>query len=381
MNQGNVLARGARVAGGIICAVLVAVEIIWITRDVKNVGAKDMLLTWIGRLFSGQEHAPLGTSVTDLILLVICLGALVAASKPSASGAFVTVGVITFVYRLPLLWVMTEDSTRGLPLRDRALYTGIGSVVASVALIVIAAAGRRPALSPGEPALSPGEGGGEPAAPPRTVPAVFAGLLLVFLTLVTVAWELYYIHRFTPDRVGPFSYWRQLSGQQPTGTLLSPSGFWADWAVGALGLATAVLAFARKPVARPMGMAMGWILAAYAVFILDIYSKQKVLFTFGDLPTSDMLQQLTAVVEIVAGLLILLLLALRGVHRPTVAAPWAAPSGQYGAWGTPPAPSPYGEAPYGHSPFGNPPDVPGDLPPEFPPNTPPRPQSPPGAGW
>ncbi|MDF9815425.1 hypothetical protein M2266_004656 [Streptomyces sp. SPB162] len=361
------LARGARVAGGIICVVLIAAEIIWIGRDFSNVGAKDTFLTWIGRIFAGQGHAPLGTSITDLILVVVYLGALLAAARPSAAGAFVTVGLLTFLYRLPLLWILTEDSTRGLPLRDRALYTALGAVIAAVALIVIAASGRRPAVSPAD---------GEPPAPPRTGPAVFAGLLLTLLALAAVAWEAYYIDRFTSDRMGPFSYWRQFSGQQPSGILLAPPGFWIDWATAALCMVAAIQAFARKPMARPLGVALGWVAAGYAVYTLNLYAKQKLLFEFDDIGTPDILQQLTSLAEVVAGFLIIVFLALRGTSRPPVPVPgaWGAPGGQYGAWGAPPAPAPYNDAPYGQSAFGGPPP----LPPEYPPDAPPRPQSPPG---
>lgn len=365
LNHGKVLARGARAAGGIICVVLIATEIIWIGRDIGNVGVKDTFLTWVGRIFPGQEHAPLGTSITDVILVIIYLGALLAAAKPIASGAFVTAGVFTLLFRLPLLWIMTEDETRGLHLRDRALFTAIGAVLAAVALIVVAAAGRRPVVSPAD---------GEPPAPPRTGPAIFGGLLLMFLALASLAWEAYYIQHFTSDRMGPFSYWRQFTGKQPSGVLLAPPGFWIDWVVIVLCMVAAVQAFARKPVARPLGMALGWVLAGYAVYTLDLYAKQKMLFEFGDLDTTDILQQLTSVAEVVAGVLIILLFALRGTYRPSVVPAWGAPGGQYGAWGAPPAPAPYNDAPYGQSPFGGPPP----LPPEYPPNTPPRPQTPPG---
>lgn len=336
-------------------------------RDIGNVGFKDTLLSWIGRIFAGQGHALLGTSITDLVLVVVYLGALVAAARPSAAGAFVAAGLLTFLYRLPLLWILTEDITEGLPLRDRALYTAIGALIASVALIVIAAAGRRLVLSPAD---------GPPPAPPRTGPAVVAGLLLMLLALVAVAWEAYYIDRFTSDRMGPFSYWRQFSGQQPSGILLAAPGFWIDWATALLCVVAAVQAFARKPMARPLGTALGWVLLAYAVYTLNVYSKQKLLFEFDDIRTPDILQQLTSLAEVVAGLLIILLLALRGTDRPPVPGAWGppgAPGGQYGAWGTPPAPAPYNDAPYGRSPFGSPPP----LPPEYPPNAPPRPQTPP----
>ncbi|MCZ4120045.1 hypothetical protein [Streptomyces sp. H39-S7] len=365
MYQGNVLARGARVAGGIILVVLIATEIIWIARDIGNAGVKDTFLTWIGRIFAGQGHAPLGTSITDLILLVVYLGALVAVTKPAAAGAFVTVGLLTFFYRLPLLWIMNEDITEGLPLRDRALYTALGAVIASVALIVIAAAGRRPAVSPAD---------GEPPAPPRSGPAVFAGLLLTLFALAAVAWEAYYIDRFTSERMGPFSYWRQFSGQRPSGVLLAPPGFWIDWSTAVLCMVAAVQAFARKPMARPLGIVLGWVLAAYAVYTLNVYAKQELLFEFDDIGTPDILQQLTSLAEAAGGLVVIVLLALRGRQRPPVPGAWGAPGGQYGAWGTPPAPAPYNDAPYGRSPFGSPPP----LPPEYPPNAPPRPQSPPG---
>ena len=166
LNQGNVLTRGARAAGGVICAVLIAAEIIWIGRDINNVGWKDTFLTWIGRIFGNQVHVFLGTSITDVILVVVYLGALLAASKPIASGAFVTAGLLTFFFRLPLLWMLSEDASRGLHLRDRALFTAIGAVLASVALIVITVAGRRPVVSPAD---------GEPPAPPRTGPRSSAG--------------------------------------------------------------------------------------------------------------------------------------------------------------------------------------------------------------
>lgn len=358
------LAPGARVAGTLICLVLLGVEIAWVVRDIRAIGFHDTLWTWLGLQLPGAEHGLIATSGLDAVLLVVLIGGLAAARRSSAGWAFVTVGVFAVGYRLSGLWIFTADWADGAPLHDRALATCVAFVVGGLALILIAAAGRRPA-GPFAPA-----GPDAPPAPPRTGPAVVGGLLALAIGLELAGWQFYYVQKYDNPEYQPHLYKHLLTGERTLNALLSAPEAYGAWLTVLIALATAAAAFAKSPAARPLGLALGVTMFLNGVVGLDTWHTEKVLFKSKDLPTYILAQQSFEVFELVAGLLLLALLALRGAPRPTTLAPlpptWAHPTAPP-AWGYPPQPP---TTPNGT--FGPPPNLPPNLPPQ-PPQFPPGP--------
>ncbi|WP_225846367.1 hypothetical protein [Streptomyces sp. HPF1205] len=393
---------------------MLAVEIAWVIRDLKAVGLHDTLWTWLGLLLPGNEHGLLATGGLDAVLIVVLAGALVASRRPSAGWAFVAAGLFAAVYRLPEVWIFTADWTKGAPLHDRALSTGIGFVVAGIALIVLGLAGRRPADAPPPgpypaygayqgPAAAPapyGGGGaatgGQVPARPGDGPAVVAGLLALALALELTGWQFYYVQKYNDPGYGePHLYKHLITGERTIEYLLAAPTYYGAWAAVALGVVLAVAALARAPLARTLGTALGFLVALNAVISLDAWHKERLLFKDG-IPTFFVAQQGFEIGELVAGLLLLVLLIPKaGGPRPAPAPAWGPPPA--GGFPHPPqAPPPpaYGGAADTPGAFGPPPNLPPNLPPQqsqppqrppasygYPPSAPPStpPRTPPNA--
>jgi len=404
------LAPGARIAGALICVVLLGVEIAWSVRDIRDVGFHDTLWRWLQLNVIDFKSVPLVTSAIDPVLVALLVGALVAARRSSASGAFVTVGLFAVLLRLPGLWEFNADWSRHVRYHDRLLATSIAFVVLGLALIVIALAARRPA-APVDAAM-PGLPGGSadvPAVRPMLGAAVVAGLLLVVLAGETAGWQFYDMHEYAKEGFEPHLYRHLLTGGPTTlFALLAAPPAWEAWAAVLLTLIGAVAAFGRFPIARPLVMAIGGYFAFGAVVAMDQWHKEHLLFTFDKLGDAMKTEQCFLVFEVAAGLLLMLLAALRGPRSRagyrTAGLPGAGWGTGYGAVPgapgsplTPGAPYTYGAAgapgaPGGWGGYGSPaaggpsqqPPVAGTFgpPPSFPPpSTPPadQPRTPPTA--
>lgn len=356
------LTSGARVTGALICAVLIGVELAWAIRDFGSAGVHDTLWTWFGLQLPGIRHGLLGTSGLDAVLLVVLVGALAAARRPSAGWAFVTAGLFAVAYRVPGVWIFTSDWARDAPLHDRALGTSVGYVIAGVALVVTGLAGRRPAgagplTGPSGQAYSSGPAGpsqapvgygtpygtpaavaapagpGAPPARPRTGAAFVGGLLAVALALELAGWQFYYVQEYHGSGFPPHLYRHLLTGQETITSLLAAPTYYAAWITVVLSLLLAVAAFTRAPLARPLGLAVGATFVLNGLISLDNWHTEKLLFHSG-IPGNYTAQQSFDIVELVLGLL---LLALMGPREPRPAAYSAPP-----AWGSPAG---YGDAP------------------------------------
>ncbi|MBM9507747.1 hypothetical protein [Actinacidiphila acididurans] len=426
------LTAGARVTGALICVVLIGVELAWAIRDFDSAGVHDTLWTWFGLQLPGIRHGLLGTSGLDAVLLVVLVGALAAARRPSAGWAFVTVGLFAVAYRVPGVWIFTSDWARDAPLHDRALSTSVGYVIAGVALIVTGLAGRRPAgavplTGPSDQAYSSGPAGpyqapvgygtpavvaapagpGAPPARPRTGAAFVGGLVAVALALELAGWQFYYVQEYHGSGFPPHLYRHLLTGQETITSLLAAPTYYAAWITVVLCLLLAVAAFTRAPLARPLGLAVGATFVLNGVISLDNWHTEKLLFHSG-IPDNYTAQQSFDFVELIFGLL---LLGLMGLREPRTAGSSVPP-----AWGSPTgygdAPGQGGANPYGYggggahgqaagnpsgygtgygsssggwggSPQQQPPAAPGGFgpPPNLPPDLPPRPPQQPPAGY
>jgi hypothetical protein len=383
------LTRGARIAGLAVCAVLLAVEIAWAVRDIRAAGLHNTVWMWLELKDPGEIRTTPGTSGLDLVLAGTLVGALVSGRRAAGTWAFAAAGVFALVYRLPGLWVFTADWSKGAPLHDRALTTSVAFVVGGVALALLALLGRERTGAPGPAAALAAGQDGEPARPAAGA-AVAGGLLLVALCLETVGWQIYYIQKYDGDGYPAHLYKHLLTGEGTLSALLDAPGAYAAWATAALALAAAVLAFRKVPAARPLGMAIGLLMVLNGAIDLFGWHHAHMLFKTSDVPDYALAEQGFAVFQIVAGLLLIVLLAQRatafGGPLPPAWAPQAPPAWQTGgrppqppAWGSPyqqPQPPQGYQVPQqspGAGTFGPPPE----LPPNLPPGTPPPPAGPP----
>ncbi|MGW2328907.1 hypothetical protein ACWC5C_24565 [Streptomyces sp. NPDC001700] len=361
------------------------ISLAWIVRDLDKADkASHLWWTWSGMPFRASGSL-FGSSLFDLVLLVLCVAAGIAALRsPAAARALGTVAAVTLVLRLPSLWNLNADWMQGIPddLKTRANLSAWAGVVLGALLLATVATARRPADAyPGAPGALPAD---QPPGRPGPGAAVTGALLLGAAGAVLGAWQIYWAEKADWD-----IYKYQLTGKHTLVTLLSPPAAWEVWALVALCLAAAVAALGRAPLARPLGMVAAALVLAGGVSEISLYSKMEYIEHLDDLPTVGVLSVLTAFFELVVGLVVLLALARRG--EPGIAAP-AYGVGAYGPGG-------YGSGAYGSgtydgyggaggagyapppaAPPGYAPPPPSAPPTAGPPTAPPPPPSPP-PGW
>ncbi|WFB07584.1 hypothetical protein LRS74_11365 [Streptomyces sp. LX-29] len=377
MGQTRILTRGARVFGAVVCAVLGLVSLAWIIRDLDEVEKSSQVWwTWsgLGGRFVGYGYGVLGSSLADLVIVVLCLVVGATALRSSAAaGALGTLAVVVIALRLPSLWNLNADWMDAAPeeLASRAQLTAWAGVLLGAALLLTVAAARRPAgpasgpggygapygppadaTSYGAAPHGPGYGGGygppgadprdEPPAPPTTGGAVTGLIFLVGAGVVLGAWQLYWAQELEWH-----TYKRLLSGEALLPTLLAPPLAWWEWVLVVLALFAAVAAGARSGYARPLGMIAGALLLADGISDVSAFTKADYLEHFDELGTREVLAVLTSFFELLAGLVALVALAQRAAPGGPWSSGWAhaapsggaAPYGGYDGYGQPgPAP-------------------------------------------
>ncbi|MEC4018466.1 hypothetical protein [Streptomyces sp. H27-D2] len=360
MGQPRILARGTRVLGALGCALLALTALAWIVRDLTVVHEPgELWWMWAGSRAAAADGAVWGSSLQDLILLAVCSTAAIAALRsPVAAGALAAAGAAAVLLRLPTLWLVDADwmphSDDGLSALAR--ISAVSGAVLGFGLLVLAAAGRRPAGAYGAGA-SGARGYGrlssaadEPPVRPGRGVCVTAFLVLGASAGIAAAWE---IHRALD--LGWGRYRRLLTGGPEYFYSLSAApASWVGWTIAVLSLTAALGALRRAPFARPLGMTAAVLLLGWGAAAVSLYQRVELFAHFGELHLREQLLLATAVFQVPAGALVLLVLAQRG--RP------AGAGGPLGGRQWPTAPSygsgPYSGGPYGGGSFGPPPSSP-----------------------
>lgn len=339
MGQGWTLSHGARRFGAVACAALALISLAWIIRDLGEADeSSDLWWTWAGLPYRSWDGV-FGSSLLDLVLLLLAAFAGVAALRsPAAAGALGSLGAITLVLRLPLLWTVDADWLDDAPiadgLRTRATLSGWAGVLLGLALLVTVVVGRRPA-APADAGY-----GVPPTDRPPTVPgraaAGVGGFFLAAVGCTIAAWQIYWAQELEGD-----TYERLFTGDHVFSTLLTAPPSWSAWAAVLLTLGAAGAAVARTASARPLGMMAGALVLVDGVADTSVYFKAEFIEHFDELPTRETLSVLSSFFEVLAGFLALVALSQRGV-RP--AGPWPG--------GGPGSPGPAGWYGHGTSPGG-----------------------------
>ncbi|MFD6530016.1 hypothetical protein [Streptomyces sp. NPDC060184] len=394
------LTRGARITGTVLSAVLALITAGWIVRDLRVMhGPGPLWDMWSGVPERFPGGVPATTGGTLVLLLVQAVTALVVPRSRVAAAALVATGVTTLLLRLPGVWIIGADWMGGYSdeLRLRAMIcTGIALAV-SVAMIVTAAAGRRPAQDAGLPAPTR----------PTTGSAVVAFLALGTSGAVLIGWEIRQFFVF-PDVAYPDWY---LGGRVIGSTLVDTPGGWSTVTVALLALFAGISGLARAVHARPFGMIAAAFLLLSGGLGIARGVRLHLFGAFGDAGLEEQLTIATWVFLALAGIVALLATARPGQPAteggpgqgwgpgaPGYGYPPLEPPGRAPGYGYPypsSAPgSPYGGgAGYGYPPAGQDPAQgaaegsggPGYGPPPGggfgpPPSSPPPPASPP-PGW
>ncbi|MFD7965749.1 hypothetical protein ACFV5J_33635 [Streptomyces zaomyceticus] len=300
--------RPARLTGAALSAALALIAAVWILKDLAALGSPvDLAWYWAGDhhfLIRGRS----ATSLTDAVLLVVSVAAVVAALRSRhAASVLAATGTVTLALRLPGLW--TPDSG--------ALVTAFLELALAAALIVTAAVGRRPATASYEPLPTR----------PRTGPAVAAGVLLCVTALVVTLRELYWSTELPLE----ITVDRFIGGRSVIKAALAPPPGWLSLVLVALYGTAAVSAFVRARHSRALGLLAGAFLTAGGIAEIARISRYELVGHWADLPTAEQVGVVSAFFELLAGLTVLALLAGRG-------APAAAPGPYPPAGMLPPAP-------------------------------------------
>ncbi|MBA0051400.1 hypothetical protein E0L36_11015 [Streptomyces sp. AJS327] len=363
MGHERTLARGARVFGALVLAVLALFNLVWIIRDFTKANeVLDVWWMWCGQATRASDGVWV-TSFADPTLLVLYVIAAVTALRSStAASLLVSTGTLTVLLRLPGLWNLNSDRMRVIEsdLKNQVLYSTVLMVVLGAALVVAAAAGRRPdgGLSPYAP-TGPGyarpvpHSRDEPPARPTPGGAVLGFLLLGAVVLTLVAWEIYFW-----QEMGWSRYSSALTGEH-TIRLLEVPYSWFTWTVVLLSLIAAGVALTRAPCARSLGMTLSSAVLGLGVTTTAASLKLEYFEHFGELETLDQLHVLTNVFAVLAGVGVLAALAPREESGP---APLPFPPGGPSGYAAPlpsgspgsPEPAPRGGA-YGARQPGPPP--------------------------
>ncbi|MER5633106.1 hypothetical protein [Streptomyces nitrosporeus] len=353
------LTRGARITGAVLYAVLGAVVVCWIVRDVLAVDEPlELLRFWAGYADAHPGASPATTQTDAVLFAVLAVAGATVRHSTAAAATMVVTGVVAFVLRLPSVWSAGSswmDGRYSDELRTRALVSAFVVLAAALALIVTGSAGRGQPADAYEPLPArPAQGAG-----------VVAFLALGTAGAVSVAWEIRRLF-VLPDAVYPD--WFTGGDAIPVSLTGAPPG-WNSVALSAACLVAAWTALFRAVHARPLGLTAGGFLLVSGALAIAQAAHHEVLEHFGELTLEYQLNVATSFLLALAGAAALLALAPRG----------AADDRQdpgYGGYGYPP--EGYGYPPAGPAPghgypqpggtggFGPPPGAPPAPPPPGP---------------
>lgn len=327
-----ILTRGARVTGAVLCGVLAVIVASWLVRDARAAEFGQLWRYWAG-FYDARPQVMPATSAMDVVLFVVYVAVAMAALRsPVGAPALVVAGVVTLGVRLPGLWSIDDrrmDRLFAEDLRSRALVCAFVALAAGAALIITAAAGRRPPADSYE------------RTPTRTGPgaAVLAFLLLCAAGAVLIAWEIRQGVRY-PDL---YPEW-YVGGDRIAQGLTSPPPGWGTVLLALLCVFAGVSAVGRATFARPFGLVAAALLLPGGALGVARIVHYDLLDDFGSLPVEDRLMLVSWLFQAFAAAAVLIALAPRGLadvpgpHGPGQD-PW------HGSPGYGPAPQPGPAAP------------------------------------
>jgi len=378
--QRRVLGSGGRIFGGLLSTLLLVHTVVWIVRDIAELGIEDCWDVWLGASSGTAHHMATipATTAMDLGLLVLQLAAVYAAFSGlrAAGGLLAVTAALTFGSRIAVLWHLAAADLFGTaPGNWAGISSGLAAFLA-LGLCFVLLAGLRPwtwaeAAPPTEP------------APQRPTPpaAVLSGLTLVVWCLFEAGWTL---DAFAIG--GPDAWLESFTGERTAGGLLAVPPAWS-WLLYLVVLGTgAVLALGRRVPARGFGLGTGLLTLVTSTTSLIATLRGGYFFDLeGPYPVRTFFSNLDLVLSVVGAVVLLVACGMvkgqpvdpgmgPGMGVPGAVPPPAQPPVQ------PPFPGQggYGPSqPYPPQPQG-PPQPYGPVPPQQPPGPPP--QQPPGSG-
>ncbi|MDG4858080.1 hypothetical protein P8605_07935 [Streptomyces sp. T-3] len=318
-----------------ISALIALISLGWIIRDLVTAEEPGHLWwSWAGlpRLYDNEDIWI--TGLADPVIALVCAAvAFTAMRSGSAASSLVAAGVVVVVLRGINLWMLTGGwlgDFDDLDVHLQALVTAGVTVVLGGALLITAAAGRRPPTVHSGYGYPPAPADEEPPRP-ATGAAATAFVLLGACAAIWAAWEVDFFRQY-----GWKLYEMHLTGnREAVGAMLGTPLRYAAVAFALLALVAAVAALNRAVFSRALGLAAGLAALVWGALGISIALKIDAFDGIMDAELRTQLTVLSSAFEILAGAVVLAALARPGPRRYQDSPQGWAPADAYG----PPPPS------------------------------------------
>ncbi|UQA95349.1 hypothetical protein [Streptomyces halobius] len=369
MQQSMALAKGARITGGVFCALFFLNSAYWLGVDLSTFGMAGVWESWLGDRKPGTDAV---TNPLVLGMAIVQLSATIAAfaARRTAGGLLAVATTLTFATGVQVM-ISTGNSTDltryFVSNVDRNSATFLAVFLNSLALAFLAfcaaivlLAGMRawPRATPSDPPMRPGKAAG-----------TVSGLVLGAMALCYLAWHIYVLVQNGVD-----SFSALYLGKGTLTFLLDLSPGWYSLVLLALTAIAGLNCLMRGCAARGLAIGLAALLLPKALVTTIVLAGHDVLFQLSEYaPGLSVINHIQLFLDLLGSLA---MLALMGKGEP-VAPAWQPPA-QLPTFPAPGfVPGPQGPPPAS---WQQGPPMPQQGPPMAPPVAPPPPQGPPQGG-
>ncbi|MEV0369242.1 hypothetical protein AB0I10_05385 [Streptomyces sp. NPDC050636] len=370
MRQSMALAKGARITGGVFCALFFLNSAYWLGVDLSNFGMAGVWESWVGDVKPGTDAV---TNPLVLGMAIVQLSAVIAAfaGLRTAGGLLAVATTLTFATGVQVM-ISTGNSTtttnyfvsKADPTSatfEAVFLNSLPQTFLAFCAAIVLLAGMRawPRAKPSDPPMRPGKGAG-----------VVSGLVLGVMALCYLVWHIYVL---VENGVDSFS--ALYLGKRTLTFLLDLSPGWYSLVLLALTALAGLNCLLRGCAARGLAIGISIVLLTNSLVNVVAMAGHDALFRLNEFaPMLGIINHIQLFLDLLGSLA---MLALMGKGEP-VAPAWQPPA-QLPTFHAPGfVPGPQGPPPAS---WQQGPPMPQQGPPMAPPVAPPPPQGPPQGGF
>ncbi|TJZ55889.1 hypothetical protein FCH28_11440 [Streptomyces piniterrae] len=318
MQQSMALAKGARITGGVFCALFFLNSAYWLGTDLSSFGMAGVWESWVGDRKPGTDAV---TNPLVLGMAIVQLSAVIAAfaARRTAGGLLAVATTLTFATGIQVM-ISTGNSTstsnyfvsKADPTSaqfEAVFLNSLGQVFLAFCASIVLLAGMRswPRATPSDPPMRPGK-----------APGMVSGLVLGAMALCYLAWHIYVLVQSGVDSFGALYL-----GEGTLTFLLDLAPGWYALVLLALTALAGLNSLLRGCASRGLAIGISIVLLTNALVSLIGLVGHDALFQFNDFaPGMSIINHIQLFLDLLGSAA---MLALMGKGVP-VAAGWQPPA-------------------------------------------------------